>query len=168
VLTYTNHALDQFLEDIQNAGIPASSIVRLGSKSSANTRALGIKEQPNNYKMSGQTSSMIIDQKSQDMAYHDALVDKMAKFASEKLDEQAILDFLEFSDSSEYFDAFVVPKSEDGMELVGRNDRAIDQHYLVNRWLKGENAGIFTETAVQDHPDVWRVEPQRREALQMQ
>jgi hypothetical protein len=111
---------------------------------------------------------MLNEQKAEESSYHDALVNKMAKFASEKLDEQALLEFLEFSESSEYFDAFVVPESEDSMEMVGRNNRAIDQHYLVNRWLRGDDAGVFTENAIRDYPGVWVVEPRNRGALYLQ
>jgi SpoVK/Ycf46/Vps4 family AAA+-type ATPase len=168
ILTYTNHALDQFLEDIQKAGIPASSIVRLGSKSNANTRALSIREQPNNYKMSGQTWTMIRDQKAEAESYHDALVTRMASFASMQLREQTLLDFLEFSDDSEYFDAFAVPENEDGMAVMGKKNKRIDKYYLVKRWVKGEDAGIFLGHAMQTYPHVWNVPVQIRHGLQAQ
>lgn len=168
ILTYTNHALDQFLEDIQKAGIPASSIVRLGSKSNANTRALTIREQPNNYKMTGQTWAMIQEQKAEEESYHDALITKMSSFASTRLSEQMLLDFLEFSDDSEYFDAFVVPNNEDGMTVMGKKNKRVDKYYLVKRWVKGENAGVFSDHAMQTYPHVWNVQPQIRLGLQTQ
>ncbi|KAI4920884.1 hypothetical protein J4E85_008999 [Alternaria conjuncta] len=168
ILTYTNHALDQFLEDIQKAGIPASSIVRLGSKSNANTRALTIREQPNNYKMTGQTWTMIQDQKSEAESYHDALVRRMTSFTSMRLNEQMLLDYLEFSDDSEYFDAFVVPDNKDGMTVMGKKNKRIDKYYLVRRWVNGEDAGIFLGHAMQTYPHVWNVPPQIRLGLQAQ
>jgi replication-associated recombination protein RarA len=168
ILTYTNHALDQFLEDIQKAGIPASSIVRLGSKSNANTRALSIREQPNNYKMARQTWTMIQDQKTEAESYHDALVTRMSSFASTRLSEQVLLDFLEFSNDSEYFDAFVVPNNEDGMTVMGKNNKGIDKYYLAKRWIKGEDAGVFANHAMQTYPHVWNVPPQIRNRLQAQ
>jgi SpoVK/Ycf46/Vps4 family AAA+-type ATPase len=168
ILTYTNHALDQFLEDIQKAGIPASSIVRLGSKSNANTRALTIREQPNNYKMSRETWAMIQDQKAEAESYHDALTRRMSSFASMRLSEQMLLDFLEFSDDSEYFDAFAVPNNEDGMTIMGRKNKRIDKYYLIRRWIKGEDAGVFSAYAMQTYPQVWIVPPQIRSGLQAQ
>ncbi|KAF1943538.1 P-loop containing nucleoside triphosphate hydrolase protein [Clathrospora elynae] len=168
VLTYTNHALDQYLVDIQNAGIPASSIVRLGSKPSANTRVLSILEQPNNYKMSPRTYSMIQDQQLQAESYHEALNAKMARFDSVQLNDQALLDYLELSDDSEYFDAFVVPDSDDGMKTVGKNNKQISKYYLVKRWLKGENAGLFVKNALQDYPHIWKIDPQNRATLRSQ
>lgn len=168
VLTYTNHALDQFLEDIQKAGIPASSIVRLGSKSNANTRALTIKEQPNNYKMSRQTWAMIQDEKAKAESYHDALSARMSSFASMQLNEQKLLDFLEFSDDSEYFDAFVVPENEDGMTVVGKKNKHVDKYYLAKRWIKNEDAGVFVNHAMQTYPHVWNVPSQTRVQLLVQ
>ena len=168
ILTYTNHALDQFLEDIQKAGIPASSIVRLGSKSNANTRALTIKEQPNNYKMTKQTWTMIKDQEIEAESYHDALVTMMASFASTRLSEQVLLDFLEFSDDSEYFDAFVVPNNEDGMTVMGKKNKRVDKYYLLKRWVGGKDAGVFANHAMQAYPHVWNVPPQTRIILHAQ
>jgi hypothetical protein len=168
ILTYTNHALDQFLEDIQKAGIPGSSIVRLGSKSNAYTRGLTIREQPNNYKMTGQTWAMIQDQKAEAESYHDALVIKMSSFASTRLSEQMLLDFLEFSDDSEYFDAFAVPNNEDDMTIIGKKNKRVDKYYLVKRWVKGEDAGVFSAHAMQTYPHVWNVPPQTRLELKAQ
>ncbi|KAL5401415.1 hypothetical protein PMIN03_011529 [Paraphaeosphaeria minitans] len=168
ILTYTNHALDQFLEDIQKAGIPASSIVRLGSKSNANTRALTIREQPNNYKMTAQTWKMIQDQKAEAECYYDALVTRMSLFASTRLGEQTLLDFLEFSDDSGYFDAFAVPRNKDGMTVMGKKNKIVDKYYLIKRWVKGDDAGVFANLAMRTYPQVWNVPPQIRVELQAQ
>lgn len=43
-MCYTNHALDQFLEDLLDIGIDSSAIVRLGSKSSPRTSGLSLFE----------------------------------------------------------------------------------------------------------------------------
>lgn len=45
VLSYTNHALDQFLEDLIDIGISGNKIVRLGSKSTPRTALLSLKAQ---------------------------------------------------------------------------------------------------------------------------
>lgn len=168
ILTYTNHALDQFLEDIKQAGIPASSIVRLGSKSNDNNRALTLRQQPNDYKMTAQTWTIIQDQKMEAESYHDALNKRMSSFASMRLGEQTILEFLEFSDDSEYFDAFTVPESDDGMTVMGRNNKAVDECYLIERWVKGEDAGVFGNDAMQAYSHVWNISRQNRVELYAQ
>jgi hypothetical protein len=167
ILTYTNHALDQFLEDIQKAGVPSHSIVRLGSKSNAATRALTIREQPNDYRMSPTTWHKIQEQKLESESYHDFLHAKVAKFASAQLDHKAILEYLEFSEDSEYFDAFVVPDSGDGMAVIGKKNKRVDEYYLIKRWLGGEDAGVFTRDAVENHPHVWQTSSQSRINFQL-
>jgi hypothetical protein len=151
--------------DIQAAGIPADSIVRLGGKFSSNTQALSMSAQPNNYKMSGQTYAMIQDQKMQAEAYHDALAQKLDKFANLRVKEEDLLDYLEFSDDSEYFDAFGLPESEDDMMVVGRNNRQMERSYLIKQWLKGDDPGIFKANALQDYPDVWNTKQDARQSL---
>ncbi|MBE3041237.1 hypothetical protein IMZ48_01345, partial [Candidatus Bathyarchaeota archaeon] len=45
VLSYTNHALDQFLVDLAKVGIPKPYMVRLGSKSTEETAELSLDKQ---------------------------------------------------------------------------------------------------------------------------
>lgn len=169
VLTFTNHALDQFLEDIQKAGIPSDSMVRLGSKSNANTHALLMKNQPNDYRRSRETWALIDEQKAQETSYHDALLAKMTEFDSAQYNDQTLLAYLELSDDSEYFEAFELPDNGgDDMTVVGRNNRPVDDYYLIQRWMKGEDAGVFSDQAARNHAHIWSLAPQQRYALQSQ
>jgi Rad3-related DNA helicase len=54
VVCYTHHALDQFLEELLDLGIPESDIVRLGSPTKATTRTqpLSLKEMRQSVKLS--------------------------------------------------------------------------------------------------------------------
>jgi hypothetical protein len=151
--------------DIQNAGVPSSSIVRLGSKHTANTQALSMSAQPNNYKMSAQTYAMIQDQRSQAESYHDALSHKLSKFLKFHVNGQTVLDFLEFSADSEYFDAFVLPENEDEMTIVGKNNKEVKRSYLITRWFRGDDAGVFKISAERACPDIWNMEPKARVKL---
>ncbi|KAF2649460.1 P-loop containing nucleoside triphosphate hydrolase protein [Lophiostoma macrostomum CBS 122681] len=162
VMTYTNHALDQFLGDLQNIGIPADSIVRLGSKASPSTRALSISEQKGTYKMDGETYHLIQDQQKQADAYREALSKKVSKFHNMRVTEDALLAYLEFSDDSEYFDAFEVPTSEDGMVSVGRKGKSINKFYLIKRWATGDDAGVFKTLARQQYPGIWSEDAKAR------
>jgi hypothetical protein len=164
-LSYTNHALDQMIVDVQAAGIPSSSIVRLGGKFTTATQSLSMSAQPNNYKMSSQTYAMIQDQKGQAESYHDALIGKMTRFATLQVNENALLDYLEFSDDSDFFDAFATPDSEDDMTLVGRNNKQIERTYLIKRWFRAEDAGIFQASVGLDYSDIWNAEPKKRLGL---
>jgi superfamily I DNA and/or RNA helicase len=164
VLSYTNHALDQMVVDIQAAGIPADSIVRLGGNFNSNTRALSMSAQPKNYRMSGQTSHMINDQKQKAESYHDSLGRKLAKFANLRVKEEDLLDYLEFSDDSEYFDAFTLPANEDNMRFVGKNNKQVERSYLIKQWLEGKDLGIFENSALRD-PKVWDTKNDARKSL---
>ena len=67
----------------------------------------------------------------------------------------AILEYLEF-EHPEYYAAFFVPEDEDGMEIVGRKGRKIGRDYLLERWIRGEDAGRFSESPdVQDASEIW-------------
>jgi len=59
-----------------------------------------------------------------------------------------IMAHIEFEDY-EFFKAFSIPVSEDGMTRVGKQGRAVDAHYLLNQWSNGKDAGIFKQ-----HPNV--------------
>lgn len=166
VLSYTNHALDQMVVDIQRAGIPSDSIVRLGGKFNASTQALSMSAQPKTYRMSGQTYAMIQDEKNQAEAYHDALLQKLTRFVKHGVSDLSMLDYLEFSDDSEYFDAFTLPESDEGEVIVGRNNKQLERSYLFERWSRGANAGIFNKHALQNYSEVWKIEPGARLELQ--
>jgi hypothetical protein len=164
-LTYTNHALDQFLEDLQQIGIPDQDMLRLGSKSTAATKSLALNEQTNNtYRMTPQTWAMINAQKAEGESYVDAMNDKMVRY-TKSISDQALLDYLEFSEDSEFFDAFVVPADDDGMTQVGRQGKALSGTYLLERWTEGRDAGIFRAYSEDRYPEVWSVSPNARVGL---
>lgn len=165
LLTYTNHALDQFLVDLQGVGIPSSAIVRLGSKYSPATQHLALNERQSTYKMSQSCWRMIDEQKVLMENYHDALSTKVAHFRSFHMTYPKILDYLEFSEDSEFFDAFAIPKSDDGMALVGKKGKHINDFYLLERWDKGGNAGILQARAEPNYPSIWAMKPQARTTL---
>ncbi|PVI08396.1 P-loop containing nucleoside triphosphate hydrolase protein [Periconia macrospinosa] len=163
VLTYTNHALDQFLNDIRNAGIPSSSIVRLGGKYSDDTKALSIREQQSTYKMQKTTYSMIEEQKSQSEALLSLLTGKTATFAAPQSFRKELLEYLEFSEDSEFFDAFQIPESdEDGFIIVGEDGKPINPSYLYDRWMQGDDAGVLQAQASHEYPDVWSLDAEAR------
>jgi hypothetical protein len=155
VLTYTNHALDQFLEDLRKIGIPDEAMVRLGSKSTPSTKSLTMYEKKVHYRMSPQTRSLIDSQKLEAESYVDSLNSQVSRFSALRVNNQGLLDYLEFSDDSEYFDAFVVPDDDDGMIQVGRDGKAITGLYLIDQWTAGNDAGMFKSTAEESFPHVW-------------
>ena len=165
VLTYTNHALDQFLEDLRKIGIPDMSMLRLGSKASPTTKSLTMNEKKSSYRMSQQTWSLLDSQKQEAESYADSLNEKVARFSTFRINNQALLDYLEFSEDSEFFDAFAVPDDVDGMTRVGKKGKAVNSVYLIEQWIACEDAGVFKSFAEEQFPHIWTIKPDARLGL---
>ncbi|KAL5421066.1 hypothetical protein PMIN04_005913 [Paraphaeosphaeria minitans] len=166
VITYTNHALDQFLHDIQNIGVPKHSIVRLGYRGSGATKDLNISEQQNTYRIGPDTWQMRENHNTEAEGYHDVLAKEVINFIHGKVKDQAILEFLEFDDPG-FFDAFQLPDVGDGMKIAGRDGRPVDNIYLIQEWMQGRDAGAVGGTVEQQFPDVWGLENSARASLRL-
>jgi hypothetical protein len=162
VLTFKNHALDQTLEDAMDVGISSDHMVRLGSKSTQRTECLKLFEQRQKVQ-SGKLSQV---QWALQKSYFDS-VDENARitrkagknFSQWKVSNAEILEGLEFSNDEDmaYREAFTVPSASDGMTRVGSKGKAVGPDYLIDRWLKGMDAGIFAEMASGHHHAVWQM-----------
>ncbi|RMZ71440.1 ATPase AAA-type core [Pyrenophora seminiperda CCB06] len=158
VICYTNHALDQFLEDLLDIGIAADTIVRLGSKSTIRTKPLSMFEQNNTYRRDKAMWNSIENLRGLAEGYHDSLVSKIAEYRNFQVSKNALLDYLEFSNDSEFFDAFIVPEQSDGMSIVDSKGKAIGAHYLLDQWTAGKDPGVFKDAALQEYPNVWKMD----------
>lgn len=168
VITYTNHALDQFLEDLLDIGIPEASIVRLGGKSTPRTANLSLFKQPKGVgpKWTQSDWSEINSLRSQVDMYADALDREFAQYLSAHASLAHHMMNLEF-EHPEYFEAFQVPSSEDGdgMKRVGKRGRDIGEHYLLDRWMNNQGPGAFTGAEhVKAAGDIWKKSPDQRRA----
>ncbi|KAI9831934.1 MAG: hypothetical protein M1819_004656 [Sarea resinae] len=165
VICYTNHALDQFLEDLLDIGIPPDEMLRLGAKSSDRTKCLNISEQSVSSKRS-KASWMTIDRmkiETNELEHH--LLQSFTSFSRSRVTINEILEYLEFSDQDAHFyDALSTPVQGDGMTRVGRKGRAIGPNYVFERWSKGENAGVFASEKSREHATVWKMEASSRRA----
>jgi len=165
VICYTNHALDQFLEDLMDIGIPDASMVRLGSKSSDRTRKLGLAEQSAAARSVRYSWAFIAGQKER---LKDLEQDLKSKWTDLKrvVTKDQLVEYLEFSEDADFYDAFLVPEQEDGMQRVGSRGKSIHRHYLLDRWVNGRDAGIFCSTVKEEHAHVWKIpSPRRQEKL---
>lgn len=160
-MCYTNHALDQFLEDLLDIGIDASSIVRLGSKSTQRTRPLAISEQRSNFKRSrnswdiiGRLENTAIDKESE-------LVESFMNYKRTGSDVLSILEYLEFEDV-DAFEALSLPDDSSGMEMVGKQGKTLKEDYLYARWVRGEDAGVFKESLPSSCAAIWELSKNQR------
>lgn len=158
ILCYTNHALDQFLEDILDIGVPDTEMLRLGSKSTERTRILGLYEQSSSYRRSRDSWSLL----NRYEALSDELAEKVKKRASAfrnfVVSKEDILEQLQFSDNdSDFFDALNLPEMEADMAYVDKTGKSVTSTYLFTRWLRGLDAGIFQNTIGKEHDTIWRM-----------
>jgi hypothetical protein len=153
---YTNHALDQFLEDLINIGIPKHEIVRIGGKPNQATAELSLYSlsRSSGHRMSrhdwrrveGLRQQRYLLVKSLSRAY-------CAATARYQLHMQYIA-----AHHPKFAAAFRVPVSTDGSKIVGKGGKAIGPNYLLDRWLRGEDAGSFkTEYHILLSGDIWKM-----------
>ncbi|KAK6992252.1 P-loop containing nucleoside triphosphate hydrolase protein [Favolaschia claudopus] len=166
VVCYTNHALDQFLEDLMDIGVPPGDMVRLGGKSTARTEPLMLSKQQGGTKMGRSDWNSVNLLKSCSTTSLQKLKDKVQKFVTKSPD---ILGYLQYEDSeAEFFDALSVPAGSGGMTQIGKGGKKIDRWYLLNRWEGGHDAGIFTShPSVLEASHIWSMDlPARRSKME--
>ncbi|OCL14801.1 putative AAA family ATPase [Glonium stellatum] len=165
VLCYTNHALDQFLEDILDIGVPDQAMLRLGSKSTLRTKSLGLFEQSGSYRRSAQNWNLMNKYSKKVEELSDQIQQKASAFRNLRISGGALLEYLQFSDTdSDYFYALSTPENDDGMARVGKKGKAINSSYLMDRWLKGLNAGVFQGTVGKEYEKIWSMDKDSRTA----
>ncbi|KAG0696167.1 P-loop containing nucleoside triphosphate hydrolase protein [Suillus ampliporus] len=146
VVCYTNHALDQFLEDLIKIGIPDTHMVRLGSRANTQVAHLGI----------AADWSIIDNLKSSSRFHCDSLEDAMDRFIASKIGFKDVLTYIEFEEPS-YFDAFRVPEYDDsGMTRVGKD--ALASSKMSPTYARRLISGICLQTARRNMMEQWKSE----------
>lgn len=166
VICFTNHALDQFLEDLMDIGIPNEAMVRLGGKSTYRTMPLMIREQK--AVNLDRTQWNQIDKLKDKLILHEKrLRDIFERFRAANLQTSQLMQFLEFSSEDlPFFDAFTVPvDKEDGMTRVGKKGRAMRPDYLFDRWVNDKNdLGSLQHIMPEGTAVVWKMTHESRQA----
>src|SRR3569833_2360329 len=121
VISYTHHAIDQFLEDLIKIGIPEETIVRLGSKAkctSATAPLLLFKQQRVHSR--SRTSWAIMDNLRDDGTdVAEQLSEAFNTFRYFSVSWREIEEHLEFSQNEQnFYEAFKVPTYEIGWCVV--------------------------------------------------
>ena len=164
VICYTNHALDQFLEDLIGIGIPVKDMVRLGSKSAPSTKHLSLFEQSSGYKRSSASWSIINDLKAKASGFEQRLKASIAAYRDQGIRKRDLLQYLEFPPEDPiFFEALTVPAMPDDGILIGEDGKAIRTHYLLDRWVSGKNAGVLESTMSDEFSRVWSMGRNMRE-----
>ncbi|KAG7444044.1 P-loop containing nucleoside triphosphate hydrolase protein [Guyanagaster necrorhizus] len=155
VVCYTNHALDQFLEDLLDIGIPIEHMVRIGGKFTLRTEPMVLRKQPRTFRF-GHGDHTIINELKADLAVRaKSLPESFKRYLQSDVRNDTLLAYLEFEEQ-DFYNAFYVPLSEDGMRTVGGKGRAVDEFYLLQRWRTGQNAGVFLKSGnVRAAREIW-------------
>ncbi|PTB51882.1 hypothetical protein M431DRAFT_498162 [Trichoderma harzianum CBS 226.95] len=167
VLSYTNHALDQFLEDLMDNGIDGGNMVRMGSKATARTDALRIDNLPRipQDRSSNDNRAMKSALKSEQLRTVTRL-DNLIQSLKSKVRLQEILDTLEFSVSGMcYWGAFQLL---DGDQIAGKNNKPLQPVDVFDYWLEGRHwssLGMLAANIDPEHYPIWDIPPEHRQTL---
>lgn len=157
VISYTNHALDQFLGDLLNVGIPGDAMVRLGAKAkcTAANLPLLLSEQKSHYRRSQDAWKIINALKFHAQQSANELKGAFSDYRKLSISWQDISEILEFSDNDRrFYEALLVPGDAEGWRRAGKGGKRVGPDYLYQRWRNGEDAGIFKSTSIA-HRDIW-------------
>lgn len=166
VITYTNHALDQFLEDLLDLGIGEHQMVRLGSKSTARTSPFLLSALRSEYRRTKDAWNVIDALKDDADEHSDELKRAFNNYMQSSPRFRDIQDYLEFSeDEGRFFEAFIVPSGNDRFQTVGNNGKAVKPDYLYDRWRGGSGPGVYARQALSQHKAIWDIEPSQRQKL---
>lgn len=168
ITTYTNHALDQCLGDLLDMGIYSHDMVRLGgSKSAATVRGLLLADQTSPYRRTPAEMSLIHYLESELEGQGTVLQEQFASYANFRVGFDTLMEHLQFSEEyNSYVAAFAVPDDTDGYRKVGKGKKTTKPDYLLERWVNGENPGLFSkQMQAGGHGAVWKLEPGARLAL---
>lgn len=146
-MSFTNHALDQFLEDLMDIGIDDSVIVRLGSKCTLRTAQLQLSAQVDTGMQRRRLRYELIEFQK---ARIDRLLEKIPEhrdiFFQNQISFDQILQRLQFSqEDGHFYDALSLPERDEGETVVGRKGQKMQPDYLFQRWKNGQGAGAFTQ-----------------------
>ncbi|KYK57109.1 CbxX/CfqX [Drechmeria coniospora] len=171
VISYTNHALDQFLEDLLDIGLSENDMVRLGSKATERTKPLGL----NNCTSSGDSyfdssTRWLIGRLNRQKAEAATLLhDSLGGLSDSHINTRDILDYLELDHpDTSFWDAFQLSNEDEDFIVVGKAGKVLGPRDLYNRWMGGETLhGLGSLAAhVDDHcMFVWELPAESRRKL---
>lgn len=169
VTTYTNHALDQFLDDLRDMGIEDKDMVRLGSKISTSNSKLSLFDQRSPYKRSPQEMSLIYSYENEMESYSDKIQEEFKAYSNFRVTFDTLMMHLQLSEEFGYFaDAFTIPEeTSDGFQKVGKKGKNANADYLFERWVNDKDAGIFGKQMATEEElaSVWKLPSAARKAL---
>ncbi|KAK0613521.1 P-loop containing nucleoside triphosphate hydrolase protein [Immersiella caudata] len=168
VVSYTNHALDQFLEDLLNAEIPSNEILRLGAKAKCTpaTLPLLLSEQKGSYRRSRLSWQNVDALKARAKTSIGQTIRAFIDCRGFKLTWDVLSEYLEFSDDDDdgkFCEAFKVPDNNENWKVAGKRNQTIGPDYLFRQWSNGKGPGFHGKSFSAESNSVWMMQPTERQ-----
>ena len=179
-LCYTNHALDSFLLDLINAGVPEKLFIRLGSSpkidAKIKSRCLGGVSSSINTDF-GRTERAAYAKIKQESETLEPRLKDIMKDISDSVWGKSLKWWQRISEwMEEYYyeehDQLKTPDAtdDDGFVLTGANGKDLQKNYLWERWCAGQDKGIFQnvnkdERNHEEAHDLWKLDKSERQCL---
>ncbi|KAG6919535.1 hypothetical protein DXG01_005125 [Tephrocybe rancida] len=165
VVCYTNHALDDILTSLLDVGIPATSLVRLGGKSTDRTAMLTMQNQTKTFRRDREGWAVVDRLKQTAAEYERDIHIAFNAYTASHVSPKSIMDHLEFEEPL-FYKAFKVPKALDGFTRIASGGRAVDDLYLLDEWTAGRDGGIFKDDdIIRQAPGIWAMSSPARQEL---
>ncbi|KAJ1326606.1 helicase required for RNAi-mediated heterochromatin assembly 1 [Microdochium nivale] len=163
VMSYTNHATDQFITDLCKTGIREVDIVRLGSKANEETASMSLANKKVAFHRSQESWRLIDALKNEQSAIREDVISSFGQYLSFNASFEVIMEYLEFSDdATHFFDAFTIPSNMQGWRKVGKRGKSVKADYLWARWARGEGPGVLTDSVPKHAEIVWDMDMSTR------
>ena len=171
-LCYTNHALDSFLLDLIDAGVPKELFIRLGSSPNIDPkikrRCLGELEEAS-FGRTERAAYGAIKRESEELEKRlkevlESIAEK-STWGKSELWWKRIKEWLE-EHYYEELDQLEIPDitDSDGFKKAGQKNKALKPNYLWDRWYNGNDKGIFEDNTAET-TGIWKVEKAERQAM---
>ncbi|KAH8646473.1 P-loop containing nucleoside triphosphate hydrolase protein [Tricladium varicosporioides] len=158
VISFKNHALDDFLEELLDLGVGGDVMARLGSKTKSTSRTESLLLSQRQHPRKADTWAVINALEPEAEAISQDLQKAFANFDTISVSWNEIHEYLEFSeDDRQFYDAFTVPEELHGWNRVSKKNKKVREDYLYQQWKAGNDAGVFAESAAQAFPKVWEM-----------
>ncbi|OJZ82064.1 hypothetical protein ASPFODRAFT_37198 [Aspergillus luchuensis CBS 106.47] len=139
-------------------------MVQLGSKSTPHTKELELFEQSQN--ILDIDSWSFINQKRDEL---EEAIKKLQSYSTEysrdSIFKDDMLEYLEFSKDSTFFDIFTIPEEPTSIQHIRRQGKSIGKYYLWNTWRHGQNPGTLHNLISPQHAYIWTIAFSRHQKL---
>ncbi|VUC36636.1 unnamed protein product [Clonostachys rosea] len=163
VLSYTNHALDQFITELVDIGVNEKDVVRLGSKASPRMEAMKLESRmkETRYWSSNGVRDQINILKLEEASTKASISELMQNLERLRPSTTKILEWLELSENYEsYFTAFSPIATDDGFELQHLLKMEYKKRQELDRiWCQGVRQED-TEDLCSRHEELHRIQSQ--------